>query len=379
MAKFYIFVFNIYMRVNTISFTGHIIDSHVHAGRWWRQGNLYNHTPDIDTFIKQPLANGDTVDKVIVSNLDCMTRINREGENIKFISDELEGNKKLLELASNNKKIVPLVTCQPGYGTVDNIKQLFAQNPGKFAGLKFHPEQLNINADSDIYNPYMEFAKNKKLPCLFHSGYTFDTHHSKATMVSKPEQIYSLAKRYPDVPVVMAHLGGNEGENTLQAVECIINSVRNKDASLYADISWVDCDNPAKPTLKETIRRLNEHNALERIMFGTDAPIGRFGLHGENYIPPIDAYTNNINDIKSMIRREFGQEAENIIEKIFYQNANDLYIERKWVPSSKPLKSTTKTKFGVIAGLIAITIGIVEARSLKKKKQEPPQPSQVIT
>lgn len=342
-------------RINAISFKGHIIDAHMHSGKWWRYDNLYDHTPDIDTFIKQPLPNGDTVEKIVVSNLDCMVRVEPQGDSAKFLSDELTGNRKLLELAKDKPCIIPLATCQPGYGNSENIKLLLSENPNKFAGLKFHSEQLNIPADANVYNPYMEIAQKEKLPCLFHSGQTFDTPTGTATKVSKPEQIYAIAKRYPDVPVVIAHLGGNGEANTMAAVDCIINSIKNKDANLYADISWIDCDNPSKSTLLQVIRRLRNENALDRIMFGTDAPIGRFGFWGENYVEPLHAYTNNVNEIKEMIKKEFGNDAESITEQIFYKNANDLFVERNWL--SKAVKKTSKAKIGIIAGLLALVAG----------------------
>lgn len=363
--------------INSVTFTGRIIDAHMHNGKWWRESTLYDYTPEIDRFTKQPLPNGDTVDKVVVSNLDCMVRVEPFGQSPKFLSNEVEGNRALLELAKKNSRIVPLATCQPQYGNVENIRTLITQNPKVFAGLKFHPEQLNIPANSEVYNPYMELAQKENLPCLFHSGQSFDTAHSKASALSRPRQIYATAKRYPEVPVIMAHLGGNEGENTLKAVDLIIDSVKNRNAKLYADISWVDCDNPAKPTLLQAIKKLKNANALDRIMFGTDAPLGRFGHNGENWVPPIDAYTNNINDIKAMIRKEFNQEADSIIDKIFFKNANDLYIEKSWI--SKPIKSCRKAIILGLSILAAATVTVATAIQRKKATQtEPVNASQVV-
>ena len=372
------------MKISSISFTGRIIDAHMHSGRWWRQSTLYDHTNDIDTFTKQSLPNGDTVEKAVVSNLDCMVRVEHPGEPAKFLLNELDGNRRLLEIAKGNTKLIPLATCQPGYGNVENIKTLFKENPSAFAGLKFHSEQLAIPADAEVYTPYMEFAQREKLPCLFHSGQTYDSPAGVATFVSKPVQIYNMAKKYPDIPVIMAHLGGNDEKNTIAAVDYIIQSVKNNDSRLYADISWVDCDNPTKPTLLAVIKKLKSENALDRIMFGTDAPIGRFGFWGENYVKPIDAYTNNINDIKKMITDNFGEEADSIIDRIFYKNANDMFVERNW---AKPVnvgknknKISMKGKFGIIAGLVVVGLGILGLNSsTNKNNQEKPQEALVVT
>lgn len=356
------------MKLNNISFTGKIIDAHVHSGNWWRNGNLYDHTKDIDLFSKEPLPNGDTVEKVVVSNLDCMVRTNNTQEPIHFMSDEIEGNIKLAQLAKQNNKLLPLATCQPKFGTVDNIKKLFSDNPNVFYGLKFHPEQLNLPANSALCNPYMEFAQKNDLPCLFHSGQTFDSAQGVATKVSKPAQIYELAKRFPKVPVIMAHLGGNEGENTLFATKLIIESVTKNNSKLYADISWVDCNNPQKSTLSQVIKILKENNALDRIMFGTDAPLGRFGLLGENNTPPKEAYVNNINDIKKMIKRDFGQESEEIINKIFYENAQNLYLKKLWKNNNTHEKITKffKSKTGLLVSTGLVLLSGITCFSLQK-------------
>lgn len=356
------------MKLNNISFTGKIIDAHVHSGNWWRNGNLYDHTKDIDLFSKEPLPNGDTVEKVVVSNLDCMVRTNNTQEPIHFMSDEIEGNIKLAQLAKQNNKLLPLATCQPNFGTVDNIKKLFSDNPNVFYGLKFHPEQLNLPANSALCNPYMEFAQKNDLPCLFHSGQTFDSAQGVATKVSKPAQIYELAKRFPKVPVIMAHLGGNEGENTLFATKLIIESVTKNNSKLYADISWVDCNNPQKSTLSQVIKILKENNALDRIMFGTDAPLGRFGLFGENNTPPKEAYVNNINDIKKMIKRDFGQESEEIINKIFYENAQNLYLKKLWKNNNTHEKITKffKSKTGLLVSTGLVLLSGITCFSLQK-------------
>lgn len=356
------------MKLNNISFTGKIIDAHVHSGNWWRNGNLYDHTKDIDLFSKEPLPNGDTVEKVVVSNLDCMVRTNNTQEPIHFMSDEIEGNIKLAQLAKQNNKLLPLATCQPNFGTVDNIKKLFSDNPNVFYGLKFHPEQLNLPANSALCNPYLEFAQKNDLPCLFHSGQTFDSAQGVATKVSKPAQIYELAKRFPKVPVIMAHLGGNEGENTLFATKLIIESVTKNNSKLYADISWVDCDNPQKSTLSQVIKILKENNALDRIMFGTDAPLGRFGLLGENNTPPKEAYVNNINDIKKMIKRDFGKESEEIINKIFYENAQNLYLKKLWKNNNTHEKITKffKSKTGLLVSTGLVLLSGITCFSLQK-------------
>ena len=84
------------MKINnicSISFNAKIIDSHCHIGQWNENNNLKDYTKDMDIFIKNTLDNGDVVEKVIISNLDCMTKNN----NGKFILNEIDGNKMLAD------------------------------------------------------------------------------------------------------------------------------------------------------------------------------------------------------------------------------------------------------------------------------------------
>lgn len=370
-------------RINNTVFNAKIIDSHGHLGHW-REGNnpIYDTTPSLDVFIKSNLNNGDTVEKVIVSNLDCVVNKSTDGK-LEFFSDEIVGNKKILELCAKDSKLHPLAVCQPVNGSVDNIKTLFSENPKKFIGLKFHPEQMKLAANNNLYEPYMEFAQQKKLPCLFHSANSFDVSYpdggiAKASTVSKPEQIYDLARKYKDVPVILAHWGGDGEQNLNKTTDLIIESVKKNDAKLYGDISWVDCNNPQKTNLKNIIERLKKENALDRILFGTDAPIGRFGGNGENGISPMKAYSDNVENIKNMIKREFPEEADNIIDKIFYKNANDLFFKAS--TSAKPPSGTkppsgmnsrffNKKYLGIAAGVLALGTGAY-AFVKNKKAQE---------
>ena len=95
-------------------------------------------------------------------------------------------------------------------------------------------------------------------------------------------------------------------------------------------------------------------------MFGTDAPLSRFGFEGEHNIQPISAYTENINNIKAMIKQELGKEADSIIEKLFYTNSKNLYINKTWLPKAEKIsQSVSKTKLAIIfGGIVSIIAGI---------------------
>ena len=342
--------------VSRVSFSGKIIDSHGHIGKW---GSTMFEPESLDIFTNSTLLNGDEVEKIIASNSSCI-----DNENI---LDELAGNKQMLEYSYRNPKIAPLAVCQPKLtkGDTTKIEQLLTENQNKFVGFKFHPKCMELPADDASYDNYMKLAKKYKLPCLFHSDKTYDVVYGDGSIgqrceYSRPEQIYSLAKRHSDVPVILAHMGGNEGDNAQKAIDVIIESIEKGDANLYADISWVNADTVDKPDIVKAIKRLqntSKGDKTDRLLFGTDAPLGEFGHGGINGVSPKEAYSNLVVNIKKSIKDAFNeQEADEIIDKIFYKNAKNLFF--------KDLNDTSEVSKNVKKSVLslknaAIALGIV--------------------
>jgi len=305
---------------NSINFKGKIIDSHVHCGEWTNDTFGFS---DIDSLFRKRINKGkDKLDKVVISNLDC---IKRDSQN-KPLQNEIDGNTSLLEYSKTNSGYLPLVVCQPEFGNVKNVEFLIKKYPEHIKGLKFHPACLGVSADSKSYYPYMELAQKYGLPCLFHSEIEMDSDGELLRGgVSDPKLIYELAKKFPDVPVVLGHMGLGSAKANEACVDVLIESIENQDALLYADLAWVDWDNESKEHIIEAIGRLQNTtygDKTQRLLFGTDAPLGIFG---ESELFQDGAYEKNILDIKKAIRNNFEDEANKIISRIFYRNANKLF------------------------------------------------------
>ena len=304
---------------NKPNFNGKIIDSHVHCGKW--TNDLFSTNDVLDFFSKKLNRGKDTVDRVIISNLDCIIN----GKNNSPYMDELSGNLKLLKKCLNNDKLLPFVVCQPGHGAAENIEILLKEYPNLIKGLKFHPACLDLPANDVKYIPYMKLAEKYNKPCLFHSEIITDSNHNFVrTGVSDPEYIYETARQFPNVPVILGHMGLGGPKAHEAGIETLINSINRGDAKLYADLAWVDWDNPAKPHIVEVVDKLlhsSKGDKTERLLFGTDAPLGVFG---EKALKQKNAYENNINNIKQAIRDNFGDDANKLISRIFYRNSKKL-------------------------------------------------------
>jgi predicted TIM-barrel fold metal-dependent hydrolase len=344
--------------VGGVSFTGNIIDSHVHIGKW---GNKSYPVSSIDSFTRQPLENGDTVDKMLVSSLECI--------NDKLV-DEYVGNKQLLSDISSNSKLYPIAVAKPDKtcGSSSLLEKLFKDFPNKFIGMKFHPESIGISANSTVYDNYITLADRYSIPCLFHSAATYDViypngHIASHSDLSRPGQIYELARRHKNSPIIMAHMGGNFGPNAQEAIDVLVSSIEKGDANLYADISWVNADTSTKPDIILAIKKLqntSKGDMTHRLLFGSDAPLGCFGEYGGD---TYKAYSNVVQDIKTEIKKAFPEDAEKLIDKIFYQNAQDLYFGNKSVPKS--LSKLAKLGIGVI--VMGVVVGVVAIGKAIKK------------
>ena len=340
--------------VNNVCFKGNIIDSHMHMGQW---GDKKYAVQDIDKFIKNPLSNGDVVQKAVVSSASCLSNPSQFGE--------IKGNLEMLEFASKNPKIGALAVCEPQIGSVNNMRKLFSEHPNKFIGLKFHPDCHQIMANDNRVIPYLKFAQEKKLPCVFHCGIPWDEAKGglvdEAKRFSSPEHVYEAAKKIPDTPVVMAHYGAGGNLVHAKAKDAFLSSLKKQDALLYTDISWVDIDNVDKPNIIDLIKEAKKNSGLNRIMFGSDAPIAEFD-YGKNGLSGKEFYEKTVVDIKSAIKKNFGDEAEEIIDKIFYKNADDLFFKK-----IEPIKKSSPALAALAFGGGALALSLLAYKFLDKK------------
>ena len=302
-----------------INFKGKIIDAHVHCGQW-----NFDRFPceDVVEFFSKKFNQGkDYVDRVIISNLDCI----KTGKNNKPLKDEISGNMLLLDAAIKDKKFIPFVVCQPGHGSAENIEVLLKKYTELIKGLKFHPACLDLAANDVRYVPYMQLAEKYNKPCLFHSEVLSDeAGNLLRNGVSDPDYIYETARQFPDVPVILGHMGLGGDKAHEAGINTLVKSIDNNDAKLYADLAWVDWDNPAKPHIVDVIDKLqhsSKGDMTERLLFGTDAPLGVFG---EKALKQQGAYDANIRNIKAAIRENFGDDANKLISRIFYRNSKKL-------------------------------------------------------
>lgn len=148
-----------------------------------------------------------------------------------------------------------------------------------FKGIKLHPLLHAFVANDDVVYPIAEAASKTHVPLFIHSGHP---------PFSLPWSIAQLAELFPNVKMVMIHMGHGHGVYIQAAID-----MAKKYPNLYLETSGM----PMHTKIKEGYEVVGH----DRIMFGTDAPfhhpsveIQRSRVSGLNEAQLEDLFYDNI-------------------------------------------------------------------------------------
>lgn len=126
-------------------------------------------------------------------------------------------------------------------------------------GIKLLSMYAGFRPDEPRLDPLWNYATKHKLPVLLHTGTTFIAQAPLGCTL--PRHLDTVAIRFPEVKIIMAHLGHPyEGE-------CIV-TIR-KHPNVYADISALHY----RPfQLYHSLMLVQEYGVWNKVLFGTDYP-----------------------------------------------------------------------------------------------------------
>ena len=126
-------------------------------------------------------------------------------------------------------------------------------------GIKLLSMYAGFRPDDARLDPLWEYAQRHNLPVLLHTGTTFIA--QAPLECTLPRHLDVVAARFPDVKMVLAHLGHPyEGE-------CV--ATIRKHANLYADVSALHY----RPfQLYNSLMLVQEYGVWDKVLFGTDYP-----------------------------------------------------------------------------------------------------------
>lgn len=126
-------------------------------------------------------------------------------------------------------------------------------------GIKLLSMYAGFRPDDPLLDPLWEYATRRSLPVLLHTGTTFVA--QAPLECTLPRHLDAVAIRFPDVKIIMAHLGHPyEGE-------CIVTM--RKHPNLFTDISALTY----RPwQLYNSLMLVQEYGVWDKVLFGTDYP-----------------------------------------------------------------------------------------------------------
>ena len=127
-------------------------------------------------------------------------------------------------------------------------------------GLKLGPTYANVDARDARLDPLYAWAQHQHLPIVFHLGTTFVSNAPLA--YAHPEALDAVAIRYPDLRLVVAHMGHPWMEEAIVLVR--------KHPHVYADVSalWY------RPwQYYNALVLAEEYGVTSKLLFGSDYPI----------------------------------------------------------------------------------------------------------
>ena len=211
-----------------------IIDMHAHGMAPWLSYEK------CEKLILENMEKYD-IDKVYVSNL--YSQIPNK-EEVKIANDRAYLFKK-----NNPEKIEGYVYISPEHDNAEYVLQRGIEEQG-FIGVKLWVS--TFCNDVCVY-PIMERVIEYGVPVLIHSF-----HKSKGQLAFETvgKHVEDLAKRYPELKIIMAHYGGNCYNGIPMIREC---------SNVWVDLS---CSISNGDTLDYTVENIGS----DRILFGSDMP-----------------------------------------------------------------------------------------------------------
>jgi predicted TIM-barrel fold metal-dependent hydrolase len=186
------------------------------------------------------------LDRAGLSHALCFTAALRPDQMI-------PANSWMLSLRRAHPRLIPLGTVHPDHPAWEAELDRLERNG--IRGLKIHPDLTGIALDSSRWDSLWEAAQGR-FSIMVHMGPVREA----GTTLSRPRDLAMVLKRFPDLTVIAAHLGGLYlWEETLAHL-----AGRN----VYMDTSC--CPGVIPDSAFEAI--LKRHDP-ERILFGSDYPL----------------------------------------------------------------------------------------------------------
>lgn len=203
------------------------------------------------------------------------------------------------------------------FASIDPLKPWFMDELEKChedlgaVGVKLAPLYQNVHPTDKRYYEIYKYCLKHGLPILFHTGTSFVS--GTPLEYSRPAYYDAIAVEFPDLKMILAHLGHPwEGETI---------SVIRRNANVYADLSALYY----RPwQFYNSMRLLTEYHTENKVLFGSDFPF----TTTESSLKGV----RGVNDV--LANSGLPPIPEEVTEGIIHRNS----LELLGLPVPKPLK-----------------------------------------
>ena len=214
-----------------------IIDSHCHLGVGFRKRTT------VDELLREMDRAG--VERAVVSTVDEFIAVsNREG------NDEV-----LRAVRAHPDRLKGLSAVNPWFRE-KGVSELSRCLEAGLSGLKLNSHLQGFVLSDPLVHPLVATCRSFGVPLYAHTG---------TPVVAEPFQLAELARAFPDVPMVLGHMGYTDF--WYDAVPAALQS-----QNIYLETSLIDIMN---------IRTAIEKVGPDRILFGSDFPESDLSLEVE--------------------------------------------------------------------------------------------------
>jgi len=207
----------------------------------------------VDVYGVQPLSDGtikgtlEYMDKAGVDIIVPMPVATKPSQ-VRSINDWAE--------SIRSDRVIPFASIHPDYDDIhDEIDRLAAAG---FHGIKLQPDWQEFYPDDERAYPIYEAAESR-LAILFHAGREI---REQDKVWSTADRLLNVHKRFPNLTIIAAHMGGYREWRQAQAVL--------SGTGVYFDASYV----PDSEVSDEQFVSMMKAHGVEKVLFGSDFPFG---------------------------------------------------------------------------------------------------------
>ena len=186
------------------------------------------------------------------------------------ISDRIKRrNEWTCRMAQKYERLVPFLSVHPIMGQdamLEEVRDKIDQQGAR--GVKIHPGEGLFFPDDPLFSPVYEILENRGFPVISHGGLDIANPDPNYT---RPTAFAGVLEAYPKLTLVIAHLGNDFFEESVQMAQRYANVFFDTSAVIPGDKSGEPLGGPSSLSNQEA-RRLIRRIGIDRVMFGSDYP-----------------------------------------------------------------------------------------------------------